>query len=465
MTTRIEKDSLGSVEVPKEAYFGAFTVRANSNFQISGIKAPTAFKIAFARLKLAAAKTNSKLKIITKKQEKAIVQACEELITGKFDDQFIIDVFQAGAGTSYNMNANEIIANRANELLGGKKGQYELVHPNNHVNQSQSTNDTIPTATRMAALSILPALINELTLLRKELDKKAKKEKNTLKVGRTHLMDAVPITMGQEFDAYSQALTKSAKFIQEQSKDLLILGIGGTALGTGINTDPDFCKTIVQELSSLSKLKFSSAKNLTEATNNMNSFMNFSASLRSLATNLLNLASDLKLMNMGPKAGISEIELPPVQPGSSIMPGKINPSIPECMEMICFQVFGNDKTIEISAQRSQFDLNVMCPIIMFNLLQSMEILTNGMQMLRTLAIKDLKINRNHIRNIFESSLCTATALAPYIGYLETSNAVKSALKKGITIKEEVLHRKLLSPKKLDEILSVKSTTQPKRIVH
>jgi len=310
---------------------------------------------------------------------------------------------------------------------------------------------------------MLPALLEEIKKLESELNKKAKAEKNTLKVGRTHLMDAVPITMGQEFDAYKEALVKSRQFIEVQSKDLHILGIGGTALGTGINTDPDFRKLVVNELSLITGLKLKSAKNLTETTNNMNSFMNFSAGLRSLATNLLNLAGDLKLMNMGPKAGISEIELPAVQPGSSIMPGKINPSIPECMEMICFQVFGNDKTIEISAQRSQFDLNVMCPVIMFNLLQSMEILTRGIHMLRTLALQNLKVNRKQIKDTFERSLCTATALAPYIGYLETSDVVKSALKKGITIKEEVLNRKLLSTKDLDEMLSVKSTTRPKRI--
>jgi len=462
-TMRTEKDSLGEVKVPKNAYFGSFTVRANNNFQISGISAPITFKNALATLKMAAAKANGELKIITKKQEKAITQACKELIEGKFDNQFTLDVFQAGAGTSYNMNSNEIIANRANELLGGKKGKYEYVHPNNHVNQAQSTNDTIPTSTRIAALSKLQALTEQIQHLENELDKKAKEEKNTLKVGRTHLMDAVPITMGKEFDAYKQALSKSRKFIENQAKDLRILGIGGTALGTGINTDPNFRKSIVKHLSKLTGQNFSSAKNLTEPTNNMNSFMNFSGALRSLATNLLNLSGDLKLMNMGPKAGLSEIELPPVQPGSSIMPGKINPSIPECMEMICFQVFGNDKTIEMSAQRSQFDLNVMCPIIMFNLLQSMEILTNGMKMLRTLAIKGMKINHKHINHIFENSLCTATALAPYIGYLETSDVVKTALKKGITIKEEVVLRKLLPTKKLDEILSVKSTTQPKKI--
>lgn len=462
MKTRDEKDSLGTVKVPKDAYYGAFTVRANDNFQISGTGAPKSFKDALVTVKWAAALSNGKLGVITKKQQKAIEQAAKEFIEGKFDDQFELDFLQAGAGTSYNMNCNEVLANRANEILDGTKGKYEHVHPNNHVNQAQSTNDTIPTATRIATLSVLPKLIEEIKKLENELDKKAKATKKLLKVGRTHLMDAVPITMGQEFDAYREALSKSRRFIEETSKELLVLGIGGTALGTGINTDPDYRKLMVQNLSKLTKIKFKSGKNLTELTNNMNAFMNLSAALRSLSSNLLNLSGDLKLMNSGPKAGFGEIELPPVQPGSSIMPGKVNPSIAECLDMICFQVSGNDKTIELAASRSQFDLNVYCPIIMFNLLQSIEILTNGCKMLRELAIKDLKINKDHITHIYENSLCTATALAPYIGYLETSDIVKTALKKGITIKEEVAARKLLDPKKLNEILSVDSTTKPKR---
>ncbi len=463
MKTRDEKDSFGIIPVPKEAYFGAFTVRSQHNFQISGTSAPSSFRNALIQVKLAAAQANGKLKIISKKQEKAIEQAAKEFIEGKFDDQFTLDFLQAGAGTGYNMNCNEVLANRANEILGGRKGQYEYVHPNNHVNQSQSTNDTIPTATRIAILTVLPALLNEIKKLEKELEKKAIATKNLLKVGRTHLMDAVPITMGQEFDAYVQALSKSRKFIEDTAKDLLEQNIGGTALGTGINTDPDYRKLMIENLSKLTKLKLRSGKNLTELTNNMNSFMNFSSALRALATNLLNLSTDLKLMNSGPKAGFGEITLPEVQPGSSIMPGKVNPSIPECLDMICFQVLGNDRTIEIASGRSAFEINVYCPIIMFNLLQSIEILTNGLHTLRTFAIKDLKINKQHITKIYENSVCTATALAPYIGYLETSDIVKTALKKGITIREEVRSRKLMDDLKLDEILSVESTTRPRKI--
>ncbi len=463
MSIRIEKDSLGEVKVPSKAYFGAFTVRANNNFQISGIRSPFIFEKALGIVKLAAAQTNLELGLIDKKYKKVLLQACKEFIEGKFSTEFELDVFQAGAGTSYNMNANEVIANRANELLKVQKGKYTHIHPNNHVNMAQSTNDVIPTASRIGALLLLPELLSAVVGLEKSLEKIIKEHKNTLKVGRTHLQDAVPITLGQEFDSYKEAIRKSREFISQQSKELTILGIGGTAVGTGINTDPDYKKTMIKHLSKICGIKFKSAKNLTEIANNMNSFLNFSASLRSLSTNLLNFANNLKLMNMGPKAGLSEISLPEVQPGSSIMPGKINPSVPECIEMICFQALGNDKTIELAAQRGQFELNVMCPIIMYNLFQIMEILTNGSKTLDKFAIKTLRINKERIKSLYENSLCTATALNPYLGYSKTSEIVKTSLKKDVSIKEEVLAQGLLKEKELEEILSVNSTTKPRRI--
>ncbi|MFC1616285.1 aspartate ammonia-lyase [Patescibacteria group bacterium] len=457
---RKEKDSMGSMKVPKDAYYGAFTVRAHNNFNISGITAPKAFRMALGIVKFAAVKTNGKLGLIKKNYVQAIEKACQEFIDGQFDPEFSLDVFQAGAGTSYNMNANEIIANRANEILKGKKGEYKYVHPNNHVNIGQSTNDVIPTSSRVATLLCLPPLLEQIKELEKNFIKHSQKYKNLLKVGRTHLQDAVPITMGQELESYQQALEKSRNQIEKQSQDLTILGIGGTAVGTGINSHKNYKKTIVENISKITSIKFKSGKNLTEMANNMNAFMNFSASLRSLATNIINISHDLMLMNTGPKAGLSEIDLPPVQPGSSIMPGKINPSICECALMIAFQVLGNDKTIEAACQRSHFELNVFCPIIMFNLVQSMEILTNGLKMLNQLCVKDMKINQNRIEELFDNSLCTGTALAPKLGYIETSDIIKAALKKGKTIKQEVLDRKLLSKKELDELLSPKNTTQP-----
>jgi len=459
---RSEKDALGTVKVPKEAYYGAFYTRAQKNFQISKLRIDQEFRIALGQVKLAALMSNSSIGLIDKKKSQAIEKACKEFIEGKFDQSFDLDVFQAGAGTSYNMSCNEIIANRANEILKAPKGEYSIVNPNNHVNMAQSTNDVIPTVTRMATLKMTKDLIIQSTNLEKSLQKIAAKNKNLLKVGRTHLQDAVPITLGQEFDSYKEALIKSRKFIETTSKDLQTLGIGGTAVGTGINTHTRYKGLMIKNLSKIAKIKFSSAKNLTEIANNMNSFMNFSSALRSLATNLLNIANDLKLMNMGPKAGLAEISLPEVQPGSSIMPGKINPSIPECLEMICFKVLGNDHSISLAAQRSQFELNVMCPLIAYSLLESIEILTNGLRMFNEYCVKDIKVNIDRISDLYAGSLVTATALAPILGYQETSNIVKTALKKGITIREETALRKHLTTKKLDEALSVNRLTKPSK---
>ncbi|MEK7672674.1 MAG: aspartate ammonia-lyase [Patescibacteria group bacterium] len=450
---RTENDSLGPVKIPKNAYYGSTTARAINNFQISGIKSPKIFKQMLGLVKMAACEVNTGLGLLTKEQSKAIVQAAQEFIDGKFDEDFPVDVFQAGAGTSCNMNANEVIANRANEILGGKIGEYNFVHPNNHVNIGQSTNDVIPTVSRIAALVILPKLLKTIAELETEFEKIAKKYAKVIKVGRTHLEDAVPISLGQEFDSYKEALKKSRKYIEQQSADLKVLGIGGTAVGTGINAHPKYKEGMIKTLSKKTGIQFKSGANLTEMANNMNSFMNFSSSLRSLAVNLLNLCNDLKVMNMGPTAGISEVTLPAVQPGSSIMPGKVNPSIPECMEMICMQVLGNDKTIEVACQRSNFELNVFAPIIMYNLIQSIEILTNGVDTLNKFCIKDLQINVDKIKDLFDHSLCTATSLSPHIGYTMTAEVVKAALKNKTTIKEEVLKRKLMDEKKLDKILA------------
>lgn len=461
--TRTEKDFLGKIKVPFNAYHGSHTARALNNFKISSITAPKSFRKALGIIKLAAVKTNTSLGLIKSREEKVISQSCTEFIEGKFDNEFIVDIFQAGAGTNYNMNINEIISNRANELLYKTKGAYTPVHPNNHVNMSQSSNDVTPTATRLAILLMLPALIQRLKELEKSIGEKQKKYSKTLKVGRTHLQDAVPITVGQELDSYRQALTKSREFITQRAQDLKILGIGGTAVGTGITADPGYKKIMLENLSKLMKIKFARAKNATEIANNMNSFLNFSAALKSLAVNLLNISEDLKIMGMGPKAGINEITLPSVQPGSSIMPGKVNPSILECVDMIAVQVIGNDKTIELSAQKSHFELNVMCPIIMYNILQSMEILTNGLNLIHEKCVKNLEYNGKTIKNLFEKSLAVATALVPHLGYELTAEIVKSALKKDIPIKDELVARKLYTPQEVEKILSVEAITNPVKI--
>lgn len=461
--TRTEKDFLGEIKVPSNSYYGSHTARAQENFNISGITSPPVFRKALGIIKLAAVKSNASLGLIEAKREKAIAQACQEFIGGKFNEEFLVDIFQAGAGTNYNMNANEIIANRANELLGGKKGEYKNVHPNNHVNMSQSSNDITPASIRIAILLALPALINEVQALEKTFGSKQRKYANVLKVGRTHLQDAVPITVGQELDSYRQALEKSRLFIEERSKDLKILGIGGTAVGTGITADPDYKKLILANLYKLTKIRFEKSKNATEMANNMNSFANFSATLRSLAINLLNISEDLKIMNMGPKTGINEVTLPSVQPGSSIMPGKVNPSILECVDMIAIQVLGNDTTIEFSAQKSHFELNVMGPVIMYNILQSIEILTNGVKLLREKCIQNLEYNTKIIKHLFENSLSAATALVPYLGYELTAEIVKTALKTNTPVREILIAKKLYTPQEIEKILSVKAITNPIKI--
>lgn len=425
-----------------DSYFGAFTARAKENFQISGHSAPKIFVQALGMVKLCAAETNLELELIDKKYKQALLQACEEFMQGKFLSQFTIDIFQAGAGTSYNMNANEIIANRANELLKAPKGSYKYLHPNNHINLGQSTNDIIPTALRLAALLSLPGLHAQIKGLTKAIKELAKKHAQTIKVGRTHLQDAVPISVKQEFDSYKEALLHSQSQILQATEELKTLGIGGTAVGTGLNAHKNYHKLMLEKLSEKTKIHFKSAKNFTETSNNMNVFMNFSAALRSLATNLLNFCSDLSLLSMGPKAGISEITLPEVQPGSSIMPGKVNPSIPEAVQMVALQVLGNDQTIALACQRSNLELNVFCPLIMSNLLNSMKFLENGIKTLTQKCIKGLKINKDRIDELLTNSLATATELTMKLGYDLTAEIVHSALKNNRTLQEELRIRKI-----------------------
>ncbi len=458
--TRTEKDALGTIQVPQEAYYGSFTVRAQENFQISGLTAPSIFAITLGLVKKSAALANMKLGTLDKKIGKAIVQASEEFIEGKFDNEFTLDVFQAGAGTPYNMNANEIISNRAGEILGDSKGSYQKVHPNNHVNMAQSTNDVIPTTTRIAALFSLIELLQELNQLELSFKKLAKTHKDIIKVGRTHLEDAVPISLGQEFLAYADALHKDSEHIQLTSTQLQELGIGGTALGTGINTHPQYQKTVVKILSELTGIELKPAPNMVEAANNYNLFGNVSSSLRALALTLIRIANDLKLMNMGPKAGIKEITLPEVEPGSSIMPGKVNPSIAECIEMIGCQIIGNDAAIMMGIRGGQLELNVNGPVIMHNLLQSIELLTNGCNMFRKFCVDHIEVNKARIKKMFDESLCTGTALNPYLGYQVTAEIINEAVKKGKSIEEVVRSHKLMDDKTLAKVLSVKATTTP-----
>ncbi|KKR25633.1 MAG: aspartate ammonia-lyase, aspartate ammonia-lyase, partial [Candidatus Peregrinibacteria bacterium GW2011_GWE2_39_6] len=385
--------------------------------------------------------------------------AAHEFINGKFDAEFQIDIFQAGAGTPYNMNANEIIANRANEILKAPKGSYQFIHPNNHVNMSQSSNDVIPTAIRLATLMALKTLKIEAKKTILALKKKGTQFKTIIKVGRTHLEDAVPISLGQEFMAYASAITTTLKTLEESEKDLLTLGIGGTAIGTGINTHPLFQKTIVSKLTNLTHFKFKPASNLIETTHSMASLLKASSALRAMAVEINRIANDLRLLNMGPKAGIAEITLPEAEPGSSIMPGKVNPSIAECMNMICFQVIANDQAVSLGAQGGQLELNWFTPLIMWNLLFSIQILTNGLSMFHQDCIDGIKANSSQINHLFEHSLVTATALAPYLGYHQVALLVKEALKAKKPLREIIQSKNLFPPAKLTAILS------PDKMIH
>ncbi len=432
---RTEKDALGEVSVPKDAYYGSFTSRALENFQISDMSAPEEFATALGYVKMAAARTNKKLGELGAKEAKAIDQAAREFVDGKFDAEFILDVFQAGAGTSYNMNANEIIANRANEILGGKRGKYEHVHPNNHVNMAQSSNDVIPTATRIALVMMSKWLIAELEAFVVSLEEKGREFKSIKKVGRTHLQDAIPVTLGQEFTAYAQAIKNGVKSLKEAVSDLRKLGIGGTATGTGLNTHPKFKDTIIAELSKITGEKFSKAPNSITTTHSMQAFSRFSASMRNLAIEIHRIMGDIRLMNAGPRAGLREIKLPKVQPGSSIMPAKLNPSIPECMSMICGQVIGADSVVAFAAQGGQFELNWYAPLIMFNMTMAARILENGLRMTREKCIDGIKACEEEIKEAFDKSLCTATELVPKLGYHKVADLVKKAMKTGKGLKE------------------------------
>lgn len=458
--TRTERDVLGTVEVPKNAYYGAFTARAAANFDISGITAHPAFRVALARIKKAAAQTNAELGELEKKHANAIIKAADEFIAGKFDDEYTLDAFQAGAGTPFNMNLNEILANRANELLRKKKGTYHPITPNNHVNWAQSSNDTIPTAIRIAVLTQGKELLPEVQKLATAFFKKARQYKDVVKVGRTHLQDAVPITLGQELEAYGAAIQRSHDVIQTTFEQLKEVAIGGTALGTGITTHPKYRGRMIKNLSTLTGLKLKATKYPMELSANMNAFSIVSAALRCLANDFIRISGDLRVLASGPAGGIHEIQLPEVEPGSSIMPGKVNPSIPECISMIGFQVLGNDQTINDSVKNSELELNVMTPVIMLNLLWSIDLLRNGARTFRTLCIDGLKANKARCKELLHESLALATGLSPYLGYKVTAELVKEALESNNSLIETVESKQFMPPEDLKKVLSPAKLTTP-----
>ena len=460
MKTRTEKDSMGRIEVPSDALYGSFTQRASQNFQLNKEKSHRIFIRSLGIVKKAAALANMKTGSLDKKLGDAIVYASDLVIEGKVDPDFPLNYFQAGAGTPFNMNANEVIANIANKKLGGNLGEYKLVHPNNHVNMSQSSNNFTPTVIRVACLLLLNDFNKELEKLEESLKAKAWQYKDVLKIGRTHLEDAVPITFAQVFNAYAASLKKSQQKVKQAAGWLLEVGLGGTAIGTGINTHPDFNKEATKALSSLTGFNFVTTSDNVELTWSMSAFLGFSQSLALLATELNKIANDLRLLNSGPHAGIGEIILEEVEPGSSIMPGKVNPSIPEAVNMVCFQVLGNNHAIEAAANAGQLELNVMTPVIAYNLIFSLELLTNSFKMFRALCIDTLSMNKIRASELLGKSLSLATALNPYIGYEVAAQIVNITLKEGKTLKEVVLENKILSAEALGKILDAKKMTMP-----
>jgi aspartate ammonia-lyase len=457
---RIERDALGEVRVPVDAYYGSQTARAIENFPISNLRLPRAFIAATATIKRAAADVNAALGHLDPKVAAVIAQAAEEVAEGKWDPQFPIDAFQMGAGTSQNMNANEVIANRAIEMLGGKRGDYKLINPNDHVNMAQSTNDVTPTAIRLSALMTLGDLLAALEGFVEALGQKAHEFDGIVKAGRTHLQDAVPVRLGQEFGAYAQAIAVDIDRIKNARERLLYIGIGGTATGTGLNADPQYHARMVRRLSELTGLPLRSSGNLFDSMQNMADPLECSAALRTLAASLTRIANDLRLMASGPNTGLDEIRLPPVQPGSSIMPGKVNPSMAEMLNMVCFQVMGNDLTVLAAAQAGQLELNVMMPVIAFNLLQSIQILANGVRAFTERCVRGIVANEERCRYWVEHSAALATALNPYLGYNTAAEVVKEFVRTGRPIREIVLDRGLLSEAQLNEILSVRAMTEP-----
>ncbi|MBP9717956.1 aspartate ammonia-lyase [Candidatus Gracilibacteria bacterium] len=458
--TRIERDAIGEYPVPADAYFGIFTARASKNFQLTGQRAPRVYIQALGLLKQACARANHELGLLDETSAKAIDKAAQEFLEGQFDFAFPIDVIQAGAGTPYNMNSNEVIANRANEILGMPLGSYKPVHPNNHVNMSQSSNDVTPTALRIAALFLVEPLINAATQLADSFKTFAQKHRNLIKVGRTHLEDAVPMTLGQEFHAYATMIHKSIERIKFAANELLELGIGGTALGSGITTHPHFRGKVISHLSKTTKMKFRATDDLFETTSGMNCFVAVSGACRTLAIDLVKIANDLKILNMGPLAGIQEITLPEVEPGSSIMPGKVNPSVAEAVHMAGYDVLASDHAISLASQAGQLQLNVMTPLIIKHLLGSLSLLRNTCDMFRVDCVEGIMVNEGTIKKLYEGSLVTATALNPYLGYEVTAELVKEGLAKGKSIIDVVRERKLLEEKVLESVLSPEATTRP-----
>ena len=458
--TRREKDSLGDVEVPADALYGAQTMRAVRNFPISGLRASRFLIRALGLVKRAAAEVNQELGLITPEQGSAIVRASQEVIDGQHDGDFVVDVFQAGAGVSLHMNANEVIANRANQMLGAGLGTYAKVHPNDHVNYGQSTNDVFPTAMRLSALLALEELYPVLDGLAEACAGKAEEFRGVLKAGRTHMQDAVPITLGQEFAAYGVAVRKTSQGIRRAAEGLRELGLGGSAVGTGLNTHPEYKEKAVSRLAALSGVPLLAAEDLRWAMQSCGCMAEVSGALRGLALEMVRISNDLRLLSSGPSTGFNEIHLPSLQPGSSIMPGKVNPVLAELTAMVGFQVVGNDVAAAMAVQAGQLELNVMMPTMAHNVLQSIMILTNALRELDQRCVRGITVHRERCAYYAGSTIALATALNPYIGYARAAALVKESVATGRSIVELAREQRLLSDAQIAAILDPKTMTEP-----
>lgn len=457
---RIEADSIGTKDVPENVYYGVQSLRAAENFHITGLNMHPEIINSLAYIKKACAITNCEVGLLDKKIANAIVQACDEIIAGKFHDDFIVDPIQGGAGTSLNMNANEVIANRAIEILGGEKGDYDIVHPNDHVNYGQSTNDVIPTAGKITSLRLLKNLKSELLRLHDTLEKKAEEFDHVIKMGRTQMQDAVPIRLGQEFRAYSVAIMRDIRRMDLAMNEMRTVNMGGTAVGTGINADETYLKRIVPNLSEVANMELVQAFDLIDSTQNLDSFVSVSGAVKACAVTLSKIANDLRLMSSGPRAGFGEINLPARQNGSSIMPGKVNPVIPEVVNQVAFNIIGNDVTITMAAEGGQLELNAFEPIIFYCMFQSIDTLAYAVQTFIDNCVSGITANEERCRSLVENSVGIVTALCPHVGYKKSAEIAKKALATGQPVRNLILQENLMTAEELDSILDPVHMTEP-----
>ena len=459
MTTRIEKDPLGEKAVPAEALYGIQTLRAAENYPISGLRPLPAFVEAVVRIKRAAALTHKETRRLDARLADAIVAAADEVLAGEHRDQFVVDVYQAGAGTSHNMNCNEVLANRANELLSAPRGAYAPVHPNDHVNMAQSTNDVIPTAMRLAALATLPALLAAMDRLGAAFLAKGKEFDGIIKSGRTHLQDATPIRLGQEFAAYGQTILRHRAKLVESARWLRTLGIGGTAVGTGINAEPAYPGLMVKHLSAMTGVELEEGTDRVQLMQSMGDIATFSGALRAYVLDLNKIANDIRLLASGPRTGLAEIGLPAVQPGSSIMPGKVNPSIAEMVNQVCYQALGLDVTVAMAAEAGQLELNVMMPVITHNIVFALIIVGNATRVFAGRCVEGITADAAACAHWLERSPALVTALAPKLGYAEAAKLAKEAVATGLTVRQLVVERGILKGQELEEVLDLRAMTE------